>query len=127
MADPTEQQLRDDLFIMNQLNGLHAEIEELRHWKAEANEVLTAARKHHRKVEAVLRHDCFYGSCDHEEDECPLQKVEVCAECLALAYDINDEWVPDGVLAETCPVLMAIEAMDAASATCTTSTPEIAS
>jgi hypothetical protein len=56
---------------------------------------------------------CFNGDCDHDEDACPLEDVVVCAACRSLAYEINDEYLPDEALAENCPVCAAVDALRA--------------
>lgn len=64
---------------------------------------------HHRITESLLDYDCYAGNC--ECDECVEHPVDVCAECLSFAWDINDEYVPHRALAEHCPILVASEAL----------------
>jgi hypothetical protein len=71
--------------------------------------LLEAARNHRRVTESLLDYDCWSGNCEH--DECIEHDVDVCAECLSFAWEINDEYVPHRALAENCPILLAIEKM----------------
>lgn len=74
--------------------------------------VIEAAREHHPAEDTGVDHGCYTGDCDHE-DECPGRTFVVCRECLRISLDIDDEVIPNAVMAENCAVCAAVAALDA--------------
>jgi hypothetical protein len=77
--------------------------------------VLVAARAHYPVTESVFRYDCWSGKCEH--DECVEEDAQVCAACYTLGYEINDFVVYDDVMADRCPVCIAVAAWIESTAT----------
>lgn len=76
-------------------------------------DVARAAMIHAPETESLLPYACYQGNCDHgnvEPEDCPEVEVAVCGACFALAAELQDEYVPDEVLAENCPVCVAVMA-----------------
>lgn len=73
--------------------------------------LLDAAKKHWRSTETLLAHECWSGDCEH--NDCPEVPTDVCRACLSFAWDIDEERVPERVLADNCPILLAVEALSA--------------
>jgi hypothetical protein len=108
---------RDDFPLvraLDALNGGPSALDEIDALRA----ALAGARIHHRTRQTILRYSCYYGECDgHGDDggeECPLVDIDCCAACLDLAQEINDEIAPDRAMADSCPVLVALELLDGA-------------
>lgn len=90
---------------ITEVDRLRAEVERMR-------PVIDAARAHRPVEETGVDHECYIGNCNHE-DECPERAFIACRECLRISLDINDETIPNAVMAENCAVCAAVAALDA--------------
>lgn len=82
-------------------------------WVTEADRLvarLEAVRELHKPtIEGAITGDCATDECDHE-DECPLEPIEVCAECHRLAEEVDAYYGEETIEPTTwpCPTIQAI-------------------